>query len=479
MAKRSNVIAVYREFLGDMETPVSAYLKIRDNSFSFLLESAEFGKRWGRYSFIGYNPSLVVFAWAHDMEIWKGGKKTLMINVENPLEILRNINRGFRPAGDQENLPLLGGLVGYCNYDLVRKWEPIQWPYAEDQYVPEMTFMAPRELIIFDHLTHKVKVVVLVHLEDGDDVHMAYEEAVKEIDGTISKLQTPLQSQPKDKPLHVSKLAPNVSKTEFEEAVLKAKEYIIAGDVIQVVLSQRFSGDVSGDPFILYRTLRSINPSPYMFYLHFGDTKLIGASPEVLVRLTSSKIEIKPIAGTRPRGSTTKEDEALKKELMADPKERAEHIMLVDLGRNDVGRVAMQGTVEVSEFMEVERYSHVMHMVSHINGELKPELDCFDLFMSALPAGTVTGAPKVRAMQIISELEPHPRGPYAGGVGYFGFNGNMDFCITIRTITISGGKLSIQVGAGIVYDSSPEKEYDETLKKAAGMFKAIEGARER
>jgi len=476
---QGNLIPVYREFLADTETPVSAYLKIRDHPFTFLLESAEFGKTWGRYSFIGCNPYVVVFVRDQEIEIWKGAQKSQLRNIKNPLEILRDLNRRFRPVAEERELPFPGGLVGYFNYDLVRKWEPLPGRHSLDADFPEGVFMAPRRLIIFDHLTHQIKVVVLVHLEKGDDVKEAYEQALMEIDGTISRLQIPLSSAPENKTVQVSQLVPNLNKREFEEAVRKAKDYIIAGDVIQVVLSQRFSGDISGDSFTLYRNLRSVNPSPYMFYLSFGEVQLIGASPEVLVRLTGRKIDLRPIAGTRPRGATTKEDEALEKELMTDPKERAEHIMLVDLGRNDVGRVAVSGSVQVPRFMEVERYSHVMHIVSHVEGLLKPGLDCFDLFMSAFPAGTVTGAPKIRAMQIINELEPCARGPYAGAVGYFGFNDNMDFCITIRTITISKDELSIQVGAGIVYDSSPEKEYEETLKKAAGMFSTIERAHQK
>jgi anthranilate synthase component 1 len=280
-------------------------------------------------------------------------------------------------------------------------------------------------------------------------------------------------------PLSLTDLDANLNQKDFEKSVRKAKDHIVAGDAIQVVLSQRFSGNISGDDFALYRNLRSINPSPYMFYLNFGEIKLIGSSPEILVRLTDEKIELRPIAGTRPRGNTSEEDLALEKELLADPKERAEHIMLVDLGRNDVGKEAVPGSVTVPRLMEVERYSHVMHIVSRVEAQLAQGKDCFDLFMATFPAGTVTGAPKIRAMEIISEIEPTPRGPYAGAVGYFGFNGNMDFCITIRTITILENKLSIQVGAGIVYDSSPELEYQETLKKAAAMFKAVERACEK
>jgi anthranilate synthase component 1 len=343
--------------------------------------------------------------------------------------------------------------------------------------MPEALFTISRRLIIFDHLTHQIKVVAFAHLTGKQGLKEAYTQACKEIDDTIGDLQHPLSSNSEAEPFSLSDLKANFNREDFEESVRKAKDYIIAGDVIQVVLSQRFSGDVSGDDFALYRNLRSLNPSPYMFYFNFGGIKLIGSSPEILVRLTDGKIELRPIAGTRPRGKNPKEDKALEKELMADPKERAEHIMLVDLGRNDVGKVAMPGSVTVPRLMEVERYSHVMHIVSRVEGLLKPGMDCFDLFMSAFPAGTVTGAPKIRAMEIISELEPSPRGPYAGAVGYFGFNGNMDFCITIRTISIAKNRLSIQVGAGIVADSFPEGEYEETLRKAAAMFKAIEEAK--
>jgi len=301
-----------------------------------------------------------------------------------------------------------------------------------------------------------------------------YDLACEEVDETIAELQRPLSSISEKAPFSLTDLESNFNRDDFNEAVRKAKEHIVAGDVIQVVLSQRFSGDVAGDDFTLYRNLRSINPSPYMFYLNFGEIRLIGSSPEILVRLTDEKIELRPIAGTRPRGKSPEEDRLMEKELLADPKERAEHIMLVDLGRNDVGKVATPGSVTVPRLMEVEHYSHVMHIVSRLEGRLKPQVDGFDLFMATFPAGTVTGAPKIRAMEIISELESSPRGPYAGAVGYFGFNGNMDFCITIRTISIVENKLSIQVGAGIVYDSSPRKEYQETLKKAAAMFKAIE-----
>jgi anthranilate synthase component 1 len=478
MAQHGNLIPVYQEFLADTETPVSAYLKLRDGSYSYLLESADGGMRWGRYSFIGCKPYLSVISRKGEMEIWQEDTHQIRKDVANPLDILRELNTKFKPVTVGDLPPFQGGLVGYCNYDLVRKWEHLPGIASMDPDLPEAVFTACRRLIIFDHFTHMIKVVAFAHLEEDEDPAQIYRKACREIKKTIEQLHGPLPSFHKDDPLQLSDLSSNVLREDFEDAVRKAKEYIVAGDAIQVVLSQRFSGEVTGEDFSLYRNLRSVNPSPYMFYLNFGDYKLIGASPEILVRLTDGKIELRPIAGTRPRGATSEEDRALENDLLADPKERAEHIMLVDLGRNDVGKVAAPGSVSVPRLMEIERYSHVMHIVSRVEGFLKPEMDCFDLFMSAFPAGTVSGAPKIRAMEIISELEPSPRGPYAGAVGYFGFNGNMDFCITIRTITIMKNQLSIQVGAGIVSDSSPANEYDETLRKAGAMFKAIERVKE-
>ncbi len=478
MADQGNLIPVYQEFLGDMETPVSAYSKIKDKSFSYLLESADGAQSWGRYSFIGYKPFLTAVSCDQDMEILEGKEKKILRDVGNPLHVLRNLIDKIKPVTIQDLSPFQGGLVGYFNYDLIRKWEYLPGISPEDTKMPESLFISSRRLIIFDHLTHQIKVVAFAYLREDEDLKEAYDLASQEIHETIAELQRPLSLISEGDRLSLSDLEPNFNRRDFEAAVGKAKNYIVAGDVIQVVLSQKFSGDVAGDDFALYRNLRSVNPSPYMFYLNFGEIKLIGASPEILVRLTDRNIELRPIAGTRPRGVTPEEDQALEKDLMADPKERAEHIMLVDLGRNDVGKVAQSGSVTVPRLMEVERYSHVMHIVSRVEGVLKRDMDCFDLFMSAFPAGTVTGAPKIRAMEIISELEPSSRGPYAGAVGYFGFNGNMDFCITIRTIAIIKDKLSVQVGAGIVYDSSPEREYEETLRKAGAMFKAIEQVKE-
>jgi anthranilate synthase component 1 len=408
------------------------------------------------------------------MEIYEGKKNTVIKNVRNPLDVMRNLCAKFKPVSVKDLPPFQGGLVGFFNYDLIRKWEHLPHISPADKNHPEAVFIACRHLIVFDHFTHLIKVVSFAHLKKNTDLKTAYDQACRMVVQITAKLQSPLPSNLNNGSLTLSDLKPNLSKIDFENAVRKAKDYIVAGEAIQVVLSQQFSATASGEDFALYRSLRSVNPSPYMFYLNFGDIKLIGASPEILARLTDGKIELRPIAGTRPRGATPEEDQALEEELMADPKERAEHIMLVDLGRNDVGKVAASGSVSVPRLMEIERYSHVMHIVSRVEGILKPSADCFDVFMSAFPAGTVSGAPKIRAMEIISELEPCARGSYAGAVGYFGFNGNMDFCITIRTITIMKNRLCIQVGAGIVADSSPEKEYEETLKKAGAMFKAIE-----
>jgi len=478
MAQLGNLIPVYREFLADTETPVSAYLKLRDSSYSYLLESADGGKRWGRYSFIGHKPYIKAVSRDRNMEIWEEDKLEILEGVINPLEVLRELSAKFKPVTIEEFPPFQGGLVGYFNYDLVRKWERLPETLPQDRDLPEAIFVACRHLIIFDHFTHMIKVVAFAYLRNEEDLKSIYDRACQEVMETIEELRGPLPSFSKDDSFSLSDLKSNFCREDFEKAVQKAKDYIVAGDVIQVVLSQRFSGIASGEHFALYRNLRSVNPSPYMFYLNFGDVKLIGASPEILARTTDGKIELRPIAGTRPRGGTPEDDQAFEKDLLADPKERAEHIMLVDLGRNDVGKVAVPGSVKVPRLMEIERYSHVMHIVSRVEGILKQDMDCFDLFMSAFPAGTVSGAPKIRAMEIISELEPSPRGPYAGAVGYFGFNGNMDFCITIRTITIIKDRLSIQVGAGIVADSSPENEYEETLRKAGAMFKTIERVKE-
>ncbi len=472
MATEGNLVPVYGEFLADTETPVSAYLKIKDKSYSYLLESADGGITWGRYSFIGHKPLVVARFKNGQMKVERNDEIILHDPVENPLTVLRDLVSQYRPVPSSALPPFQGGLVGFFNYDLIRTWEPVPGACAHED-IPECVFTASENLIIFDHLTHKITVVAHAHLSDGTDPEKAYARACNQVAVTISELKRPVTDAMAENGLNVSELGSNFEKEQFKDAVERAREYIAAGDAIQVVLSQRFEGRVSGQDFALYRNLRSVNPSPYMFYLNFGETRLIGASPEILVRLTDGRIELRPIAGTRPRGKDQEADLAYEKELMADPKERAEHIMLVDLGRNDAGKVAASGTVTVPRLMEVERYSHVMHLVSRVEADLDSKRDAFDLFMASFPAGTVSGAPKIRAMEIIHELEPSPRGPYAGAVGYFGFNGNMDFCITIRTMALHNGRLSFQVGAGIVADSDPENEYKETLNKAGAMFQAI------
>jgi len=398
------------------------------------------------------------------------------METDRPLAEIRRLLRSFKPV-PCDDIPLSpGALVGYMGYDLFRTWEPVGEATGRDEGgFPDAIFVLPERLVIFDHLSRQAKAVALAHVDGQPDARRSYGIACEGLERTMEALRRPLSSSSGGE-LKVSDLKAEMEKADFETAVTRAKEYIAAGDAIQVVLSQTFLGKVAGDTFSLFTHLRRINPSPYMFHLDFGDIRLIGASPEILVRLRNRRIELRPIAGTRQRGTDPQSDDLIEQELLQDPKERAEHLMLVDLGRNDAARVASAGSVKVAQFMEVERYSHVMHIVSRVEGQLAEGKDCFDCFMSAFPAGTVTGAPKIRAMEIIDELERSRRGPYAGGVGYFALNGDMDFCITIRTICVHNGNLSVRVGAGIVADSSPQGEYEETLRKGAALFKAIEEA---
>lgn len=456
-----NLVPVCYEIMADLETPVSAYLKVARDDYSFLLESVEGGERLGRYSFIGTEPSVV-----------------LSTGDDNPVDPLLQVDKEFnrfRPVSVAGLPRFHGGMVGYLGYEVARYFERLPSPDRDPLGLPESLLMMVDTLLIFDHLTHKIKVVSHVYL-DGD-IEAAYLQATRKIDILVERLRQPIP--PDASPMATafsSSVSSNLSQAEFEYRVSRAKDYIYAGDIIQVVLSQRLAKPTSASPFAIYRSLRSINPSPYMYYLHFGDFNIVGASPELLVRVEDGLVSNHPIAGTRPRGNDVAQDLALEEELRGDEKERAEHIMLVDLGRNDIGRISEPGTVEVTQLMDVERYSHVMHLVSHVQGKLRGGLSQFDTMRACFPAGTVSGAPKIRAMEIIAELEPDKRGPYAGAVGYFDFSGNLDTAITIRTIVVKDGVAYIQAGAGIVADSVPEREYHECLSKAQALLAAIEKA---
>ncbi|MBI5103288.1 MAG: anthranilate synthase component I [Nitrospirae bacterium] len=476
LTKKGNLIPVYKEILADTDTPVTAFMKV-GGSPSFLLESVEGGEKWARYSFIGSRPSRTISGTGNRVEITDASGLSQVVHSETPFDIVEKEISRYTPV-ETEGLPrFFGGLVGYIGYDMVRYFEPISERPKAGLGLPEFFLMLTDTMLIFDNLRQKIKVISNAHI-NGQSAEEAYREAERKIDNLISMLRNPLVMKQTDKGAGAGAFGSNYSKDDFMSSVVAAKEYIKAGDIFQVVLSQRFDRPTYADPFDIYRSLRVINPSPYMYYIDIGDAKIVGSSPEILVRLEDDKIVLRPIAGTRRRGKTEDEDAALEQELKKDPKETAEHIMLVDLGRNDVGRVAKTGTVRVTEMMEVERYSHVMHLVSNVEGEILSGLNAFDVLRACFPAGTVSGAPKVRAMEIIEELEPTRRGPYAGSVGYFSYSGNMDTCITIRTLILKDGRVYVQSGAGIVADSEPENEYTETLNKAKGMIKAVEMAEE-
>ena len=476
LAKRGNIVPIYQELLMDLETPLSFFKRLERDRYAFLLESVEGSERWARYSFLGTAPSLVFKARGKQVEITEKGK-TRRLTSDNPLQALEELLKGSRPVPTPGVPPFFGGALGYVSYDAVAQFHEIENSKPDPLAVPEIFFVFVQTLIAFDNLKHTIKIIDNVRIEANTELQKAYDGGQKRIKKVITTLQQkPRGIEPRE--LYdgktTRKFCSNLSKPQFQRAVSKAKEYIKAGDIIQAVLCQRLETETDTDPFEIYRALRFINPSPYMFYLELEDLRVIGSSPETMVRLTGQTIELRPIAGTRRRGASAAEELELEADLLADPKERAEHIMLVDLGRNDVGRVAKIGTVEVNELMAIERYSHVIHIVSNVRGELADDKTAFDLFVSAFPAGTVSGAPKIRAMQIIAELEPEKRGLYAGAIGYFGYNGNLDTCIVIRTIVMKGKKVFVNAGAGIVADSDPALEYQETLNKAGAMLRAIE-----
>ncbi len=473
LASQGNLVPIYREVPADLETPVSAYLKVAQPPYSFLLESVEGGERLARYSFIGTEPYSVLKSGPGQPE----GAIDPLLPVQAEMERHKLVPLPELPR-------FHGGAVGYVAYDAVRYFEPrVPAPEEDPLQLPESIFLCADTLLVFDHLRHTIK--VLSHVRVDDDLEAAYATAARKIDALVDRLARPLAAPPaitqpaSDTPPEISS---NFSRADYERAVVRAKEYIYDGDIIQAVLSQRFARPTCAEPFQIYRALRTINPSPYMYYLELDGFQIIGTSPEMLVRLEDGRVTTHPIAGTRPRGSDASESEAMEKELRESEKERAEHIMLVDLGRNDIGRVSQPGTVSVPQLMDVERYSHVIHLVSHVTGDIKPELSAYDALRACFPAGTVSGAPKIRAMEIISESEGQVRGPYAGSVGYFSFSGNMDAAITIRTIvmrpseTLGMNVAYVQAGGGIVADSVPEEEYQETWHKASALLRAIDRA---
>ena len=464
LKNRGNLIPIYRELVADLETPVSAFLKINRGGNSFLLESVEGGERIARYSFIGTEPYKII--------------KTSGRDKADPLSLIEQELDRYEIVPVSGLPRFSGGAVGYLAYETVTRFEKLPSPDADPLGLPESLFMFVDTMLVFDHVTHRIK--ILSHARLDGDIEEEYAKAVGRIEELADRLSQPLtqnqSSKTARKSINGPELSSNFSREEFEQSVLKIKEYITDGEAIQVVLSQRLAQPTSVPPFEIYRALRSINPSPYMFFLDFKDFHIIGASPEILVRVEDGMVMTRPLAGTRPRGETPDEDNKLEQELKKDEKERAEHIMLVDLGRNDIGRVSQPGTVEVSELMEVERYSHVMHLVTHVQGKIRNDMSVIDALRACFPAGTVSGAPKIRAMQIITELEPEKRGPYAGAAGYFSFSGNMDMAIAIRTMVVSKGIAYTQAGCGIVYDSVPEREYEETMSKARALLKAISQA---
>ena len=485
LAREYDVVPLYAELIGDLETPISAALKFTDEENVFLLESAEEAERFGRYSFLGFDPKRTLS--------YRDGLYTVVdvdgareVAVEDPFRGLAKLV-GEKSVAPLPNLPaFVGGAVGYFSYDAVRYLEKLSGAPPDDLRVPEAYFVVTDTLIVFDHLRHKVLVISLVdasNLRDveGEGFAAAYRRASDDIRRVAERLAAPTVRRNLPSAEGAAfEISSNFTRAGYEEAVERAKEYIRAGDAFQIVPSQRFFAEVGDlDPFLLYRGLRTVNPSPYMTYLKLGDLALVGASPEPLVRVEGRRVMTRPIAGTRRRGATPEEDALLAEELLADAKERAEHVMLVDLGRNDLGRVAEIGSVRLESFMEVERYSHVMHIASTVEGDLRKGYTALDALASAFPAGTVSGAPKVRAMQIIDELEPARRGPYAGATGYYGVDGRLDTCITLRTALLKGGRAYFQAGAGIVADSVPALEYEETRNKAGAMVRALEVARDR
>ncbi len=480
LARQGNLVPVYDTFTADLLTPVSAYLRLaHDARYSFLLESVEGGEKIARYTFVGANPA-EVFRYSHGACIVEGDGR-LHWQQANPIEFLRHRIGRYRPVRVPGLPPLVGGAIGYFAYDMVRLIERIPATGRDDLGLDDAVLMFYLGLVAFDHVQHRIWIVRNVFTEGPGTLRARYNAAVREIAATRRALEQPLPEQQdrrrqRASPAAALRVTANMRRSQFLAAVRQAKRYIRAGDAFQVVPSQRFSARTNADAFEIYRALRVVNPSPYLYFLRLGDVAVVGSSPEMLVKIQERDAFYRPIAGTRPRGRDEKEDLRLEAELAADPKERAEHIMLVDLGRNDLGRVCEYGSVRVEKLMTIERYSHVMHIVSSLRGRLRPEVDCFDALMACFPAGTLTGAPKVRAMEIIDELEPTRRGIYSGAILYLDFSGNLDSCIAIRTLVVKNGMAYWQVGAGIVADSVPAREYEETVNKARALVVALKAA---
>jgi anthranilate synthase component 1 len=488
LARHATLVPVYRQLIGDTLTPVSAFCKLQEGDWAFLFESVIGGERLGRYSFLGSGPFLRFQAYDRRVQIQENGRspgaapgKWMDSQHPDPLRFLEEKLSAYR-SPHLLGLPrFCGGAVGYVGYDAVRYVEHLPHPPPDDRQLPDLCFAFYDRMVIFDHITKTIAVVANAHVNPQDPL-AGYRAACAQVDRLVERLQQNVAD------LQLTDIAflgrttrsyrSNFEPRAFDLAVEKCKEYIRAGDIFQVVLSQRLQTETKARAFDIYRTLRVVNPSPFMFYLRAGPISLVGSSPEIMARLETdergARLTIRPLAGTRPRGRSEEDDERLAAELLGDPKERAEHIMLVDLGRNDVGRVARYGSVQLSDVMTVERYSHVMHICSNVTGRMQEGKSAFDALRACLPAGTLSGAPKVRAMEIIDELEPHRRGPYGGAVGYIDFNGNMDTCITLRTMVLKGQTVYLQAGAGIVADSIPEKEREETMSKAMGLLRALE-----
>ncbi len=483
LAAKHNLIPVVREYAADLDTPVSVYLKLMaEDRPSFLLESVQKGEMLGRYSFVGLNPHKTVVLAKNQVTVMQTGTADTCFDLaagEDVLHTLKAELETFDPA-EIGGLPrFIGGAVGYLSYDTVRYYEQLPDTAADVLDIPDAIFFLADTLVVFDHVQHKL--LIMSNARVGDDVSAAYDAAVGRIETVAAQLNKPLTHIPHTRPITGDidrSLQSNKTQAQYEEMVRVGKEHIAAGDAFQIVLSQRLTRQTDAHPFAIYRALRMLNPSPYMFYFNFPshDFQVVGASPEVLVRLEDGVAAVRPIAGTRPRGRTPSEDMEMETDLLNDPKEVAEHVMLIDLGRNDIGRVSKYGTVEVSDLMVIEKYSHVMHIVSHVEGELRDGMDQFDLMRATFPAGTLSGAPKVRAMEIIETLEGERRGLYGGAVGYFGYDGSMDMCIAIRTMLMKGNQLYVQAGAGVVADSDPTKEYEECWNKARAVVVAVERA---